>query len=325
MQRAVIVLNPASRNAPPRWRLDAAARAFVAEGWQVETHATDAPGHAVQIAREAAQSGAAVVFACGGDGTINEVVNGIASSESALGVLRGGMGDVFGREVGIPRPPEAALQVLVDGERLRFDLGMADERYFLMMAGVGFDADVVRAVPRLPKKLLGSSSYAIWGAWVMARYRSHEVRMRIDGEERQARLYWMLLGSTRSYGGIVRIAAQAVVDDGVLDAFIFEGRGIGRLLRTATRIVRHRLEGAAGVTFQHVRQLEVLTPGLGVQVDGEYIGETPMRFSVAPAALDVLLPRAHGAELFTHPRGKALASDAQAEVPGVNPQLSQQE
>jgi YegS/Rv2252/BmrU family lipid kinase len=265
----------------------------------VTLHATHAPGHAVEIAREAAQSGAAVVFACGGDGTINEVVNGLAYSDSALGVLRGGMGDVFGREVGIPRPPEEALRVLVDGERRRFDLGRANERYFLMMAGVGFDADVVRAVPRLPKRLLGSTSYALWGAWVMARYRSHDVILRIDGEERAARLYWLLLGSTRSYGGVIHIASGAVVDDGVLDAFIFEGRGIVRLVKTATRILRHRLEGGRGVTFKRVREIEVVSSGLGVQVDGEYIGETPMRFTVAPAALDILLPRGHGAELFS--------------------------
>jgi len=301
MQWAVIVLNPASRNAPPRWRLEAAARAYATEGWQVDLQATDAPGHAVEIAREAAGSGASVVFACGGDGTINEVVNGLAGSDSALGVLRGGMGDVFGREVGIPRAPEAALRVLVDGERRRFDLGMANGRYFLMMAGIGFDADVVRAVPRLPKRLLGSTSYAIWGAWVIARYRSRAVILKVDGEETETRLYWLMLGNTRSYGGIIRIADQGLVDDGRLDAYVFEGRGIGRLARTATRIVRHRLEGAAGVSYRRVEELEVVSAGLGVQVDGEYIGRTPMLFGVAPAALDVLLPAGHAAHLFGGP------------------------
>ena len=309
MQRAVIVFNPASRNAPPRWRLQAAAHAFATEGWEIDLRATEAPGHGVQIAREAAQAGADVVFACGGDGTINEVVNGIALSDSALGVLRGGMGDVFGREVGIPRAPEEAMKVLVVGDRRRFDLGMANERYFLMMAGVGFDADVVRAVPRLPKRLLGSTSYALWGAGVMARYRTKDVILRIDGEEREARLYWLLIGSTRSYGGIIHIATSAVVDDGLLDAYIFEGRGIGRLVKTATRILRHRLEGGRGVTFRRVQALDVVSSGLGVQVDGEYIGETPVRFSVAPAALDVMLPAGNGADLFSKPPiGESAAS-----------------
>ena len=147
MQRAVIALNPVSRNSPPASRLEEAAKAFQAEGWQIDVHVTQAPGHATQIAREAAEAGYDVVFSCGGDGTINEVVNGIACTQTALGVLRGGMGDVFGREVGISRAPEEALKVLRDGERRRFDIVKANERYFLLIAGIGFDAEVVRAVP----------------------------------------------------------------------------------------------------------------------------------------------------------------------------------
>src|SRR5690606_22455001 len=113
---------------------------------------------------------------------------------------------------------------LLDGERRRFDLGSVNGRYFLMMAGVGFDAGVVRMVPRLPKKVLGSTSYARWGAWLLARYRSKSVILRVDGEEMEARLYWLLLENTRSYGGIIRIAREARVDDGLLDAYIFEAR-----------------------------------------------------------------------------------------------------
>lgn len=299
MQRAAIVYNPASRKAPTRARLEAAARAFEADGWQIDVLPTHAAGDGVALAREAAEAGVKVVFACGGDGTINEVVNGIAYTGTALAVIRAGMGDVFGREVGVARAPEAALRVLLDGERRRFDLGRANERYFLLMAGVGFDAAVVRAVPRLPKKLLGSTSYALWGTGLMARYRSRTVSLRVDGEEREVSLYWMLLGCTRSYGGVIRIADHAYVDDGLMDAFIFEGAGIGRIVGTASRIMRHRLEGAPGVTYRRVDSLEVLTPGLGIQVDGEYIGETPVRFTVAPAAIDILLPAGHGAELFS--------------------------
>jgi YegS/Rv2252/BmrU family lipid kinase len=300
-QRAVIVHNPASRNAPSRRRLEAAARPFAAHGWEVELQATAAPSHATEIARDAASSGAAVVFACGGDGTINEVINGIAGSDSALGVLRGGMGDVFGREAGIPRPPEEALEVLVKGERRRFDLGLANGRYFLMMAGAGFDAEVVRSVPRRPKRLLGSTSYALWGAWVMARYRSKPVTLQIDGAERTAELYWLMLANTRSYGGVIRIASSALVDDGLLDAFVFEARNPLRLAGAATRIARHRFEGSRDITQQRVRELEVLTPGLRVQIDGEYIGETPARFAVAPAALDILLPPGAVPSLFRQP------------------------
>ena len=157
MQRATVVYNPVSRNAPSWVRLQEAARAMRIDGWEVSVAATQAPGHGMELARAAAAGGVEVVFSCGGDGTINEVVNGIKGSASALAVLRGGMGDVFGKEAGIPRAPEKALRVLVEGARYRMDLGRANERYFLLMAGVGFDAAIVKSVPSRPKRLLGST------------------------------------------------------------------------------------------------------------------------------------------------------------------------
>ena len=92
-----------------------------------------------------------------------------------LGVLRGGMGDVFGKEAGIPKAPEKGLRVLLEGTRHRIDLGRANERYFLLMAGVGFDAEVVKAVPSRPKRLLGSTSYALWAVAKLPRYRARPV------------------------------------------------------------------------------------------------------------------------------------------------------
>ena len=291
MKRACIVYNPAARNAPGRDRLTAAASSMKAHGWEVELRGTEAAGHGIVLAREAAAAGAEVVFSCGGDGSVNEVVNGLAGSPATLGVLRGGMGDVFGKEAGIPRAPEQALRVLVDGVRHRFDLGKAGERYFLLMAGIGFDASVVRVVPNGPKRWLGSTSYAIWGAVQLARYRSKGTLLSIDGVEREARLYWLLLGNTRSYGGVINVTSRALVDDGLLDAFMFEGNNPGWLLKTVWRLATRRRNTGEGVTFERARSVNIPSIGLPVQVDGEYIGETPMCFSVAPSMLEVLLPR----------------------------------
>jgi YegS/Rv2252/BmrU family lipid kinase len=298
VERACIVYNPAARNAPPLVPLSAAAAAMFDHGWEIELQSTLRAGHATQLARMAVERGASVVFACGGDGTLNEVVNGLAGGSAALGVLRGGMGDVFGKEAGIPRAPDQALRVLVDGVRHRFDLGLAGERYFLLMCGVGLDAGVVRAVPSGAKRWLGSTSYAIWGARELLRYRAQPTRLCIDGAEREVRLYWLLLGNTRSYGGIANITSKALVDDGLLDAYVFEGGGAGWLAPTALRLATHRQDGGRGISFQRVHELEVASPGLPVQVDGEYIGETPMRFSIAPSMLEVLLPRGKAEALW---------------------------
>jgi YegS/Rv2252/BmrU family lipid kinase len=297
MERARIVYNPNARNAPSRERLQAAARA-VAPAWNIDLVATQAAGHAIELARAAVQDGLSAVFACGGDGTVNEVVNGLAGTQCALGVLRGGMGDVFAKEVGIPKQVERALTMQLNGDRRRFDLGRAGDRYFLLMAGIGFDAEVVRRVPDGAKRRLGSTSYALWATKLAFRHRAGRVQLSVDGVSRESELFWALLGNTRSYGGIIDITSEARVDDGLLDAYVFEGHGLAWEAATLAKLALRKQDGSRGVTFRRVRDLSIDTPGLAVQADGEYLGETPMRFCVEASALDVLLPRGRGLELF---------------------------
>ena len=315
LERASIIYNPVARNAPRRERLLAATARLRDEGWEIDLLSTEGPVHAVDLAKAAAAAGSRVVFSCGGDGTLNEVVNGLAGTEATLAVIRGGTGNVFAKEVGVAKDPERALRVLTDGEERRFDLGVAGPsagsggasgrggRYFLLMAGVGFDGSVVRRVPERPKRLLGTTSYVLWGAAEALRFRSRRTEIRLDGETRECELYWLLVGNTRSYGGVVDVTFRAVADDGLLDAYVFAGRGLPWVVRTGARIALRRQDGAAGVSFQRARRVEVLSPGLHVQADGEYFGETPMTFSVAPRALRVLLPRGGGRRILSGNEG----------------------
>jgi diacylglycerol kinase (ATP) len=299
VDKATIVYNPRARNAPAIARLNAAIASVAPHGWEVEIAPTEAAGHATALAKEAAAAGASVVFACGGDGTINEVINGLVGGPAALALVRGGMGDVFAKEIGVPKGPEKALRVLFEGTRRRFDLGLANERYFLCMAGIGFDADVVQAVPDPWKKRLGSTSYAFWGVREALRHPVQKVEIKLDGAVFETELYWLLVGNTRSYGGIIDITADAKVDDGLLEAYVFEGRGISWLATTAIRLAMRRHDGARGVSFHRVRELEIMTPGLSVQLDGEYAGETPLRFDVEAGAIEVLIPTGRGERLFS--------------------------
>jgi YegS/Rv2252/BmrU family lipid kinase len=305
--RATIIHNPASRKAPNLQRLREAAAEVERQDWQIDIVSTEGPGHGIVLARAAAEAGASVVLACGGDGILNEVANGLIGSETSLGLIRGGMGNVFAKEVGVPRRPEDALKLLVEGERRRFDLGLAGKRYFLLMAGVGLDARIVRAVPGNAKQRLGSTSYAIWGAREALAYRGRNVELRLDGQPWQGDLYWLLLGNTRSYGGVVDITSQALADDGRLDAYVYPGRGPVHLLGLIARVALRRHQQAPSAVYRRLREVEVLTPGLSVQVDGEYLGETPMRFQVVPRALSVLLPRGRAEKLFgaTDQKGQA--------------------
>jgi YegS/Rv2252/BmrU family lipid kinase len=309
VERASIVFNPAARNAPARQRLLAAAAAMKPLGWDIDVRETEAAGHGASLAREAAVAGSRVVFACGGDGTLNEVVNGLLGTPAAAAVIRGGTGNVFGKEVRVPRRIEDALSALTGGQEYRFDIAYAEgegveripnstssredaasnRRYFLLMCGIGFDAAVVRNVPARPKRLLGTTSYLIWGAAEALRFRARRASISLDGRRLDSDLYWGLLGNTRSYGGVTDIARHAVADDGLLEAYLFEGSGWLSLLKIGARVALRRHQGATGVTYARARQIEVETPGIPVQADGEYFGQTPMRFGIKERALSVLL------------------------------------
>jgi diacylglycerol kinase (ATP) len=300
VDRASIIFNPVSRNAPSRDRLGRAAAAMKEHGWEIDVLLSEAPGHSTELAGGASAAGSRVVFACGGDGTVNEVINGIVGTPACLGVLRAGTGDVFGKEVHVPRKLESALDVLVEGREYRFDLGYAEgsrlegarpegRRYFLLMCGIGFDGAVVARVPSMPKRLLGTTSYVLWGAAEAIRYKRRHVTVSIDGREAEVDLYWMLMGNTRSYGGVADIALQAVADDGLLDVYMFSGGGIPWIFSMGARIALKRHQWHRDVTYARAASVILTTPGLQVQADGEYFGETPMSFGVAPAALSVLL------------------------------------
>ena len=291
------MLNPAARRAPEARRLDDAARGL--EGWDVALKETSGPGHAAELAREAASEGADAVVACGGDGTVNEVANGLAGSATALAVVRGGTANVWAKEVRVPKKPSQALRLLADGETRVIDLGRAGERYFLLMAGVGFDAFVVAAVHGGMKRRLGTAAYIAHGIRAAIRYKAVAAELQIDELPRASDLYWLLLGNTRNYGGVVDFTRWASVDDGRLDMLLVRKGGLARLVwfSVLTALRRHRTY--ANVTYENVANVSIATPALPVQIDGEYLGETPMRFDVAPGALRVIVPRGLKSPLFT--------------------------
>ena len=294
-KRALLILNPAARRAPPADRLRAAIDAV--DGWQGSLRLTEGPRHATELAREAAVGGFDAVVACGGDGTVNEVANGLAGSEAALAVVRGGTANVWAKELRLPRKPEEAVRLVADGETRTVDLGRAGDRYFLLMAGVGFDAEIVQAAGR-SKRRLGAAAYLLHGLRIGLRYRATKAELTANGEPLANQLYWLLFANTRSYAGLLNITDRARLDDGRLDLCLLTKGGLLRLGWLLPWVLLRRHHSRAGVIYRQLESLDVRTPGLPVQVDGEYLGETPLRFGVAPAALRIVVPRGLRSELF---------------------------
>ena len=293
-KRALFILNPAARRAPPAERVRAALDGLA--GWETALALTEAAAHATELAREAARAGQDAVIACGGDGTVNEVANGLAGSQTALAVVRGGTANVWAKEARLPRKLSAAVGLLNDGEVRAIDLGKAGDRYFVALAGVGFDAAVVLAVHSGLKQRLGAASYILHGLRLAFSYRSTPAELALDGDPLASELYWLLLGNTRNYGGVLNITDRALVNDGLLDFCLLRRGGMLRLAWMAIGTVLHRHHSRVG--YRTLTSLDVRTPGLPVEIDGEYLGETPLRFEVAPGALRVIVPRGLTSPLF---------------------------
>ncbi len=287
-QRAVLIYNPAARNAPKPERLRAAAGGVA--GWEIAIASTRAVGHATELARRVAADGYDAAVACGGDGTVNEVANGLAGSTTALAVVRAGTANVWAKEIGVPKDPAKALRVLADGETRLIDLGRAGERRFLCMAGVGFDAAVVQEVGAA-KKRLGAAAFVLHGLRKALSYRETAADVEADGQSLSGPLYWMLVGNSRSYGGIVNLTNLAKIDDGRLHVCLLRRGGLPRLIWLLPWVVLGKHHRRPHVVQREIEELDVRTAGLPVQIDGEYLGETPLRFAVVPGALRVIVPK----------------------------------
>jgi len=303
-KRVVIIVNPGSHNTLKRKRrqqLDAWLRA---EGWTVEWADTTAPGEATSIASRAATGGAPLVLVCGGDGTLNEAINGLAGSESAVGIIPAGTVNLWARELGIKRrKPLVALKQAITGERRRVDLGRAGQRYFLSMASYGIDAAVTAEVSHRLKGIVGAAAYAIASFREALRFRSNEFTLDMDGEQLQVRVLMVIASNTREYAGITQITPEAIVDDGLLDVRVFEGHGRVNIALHALRVLFRLHRRSKKVHFRRVRRLAMRgETAMPLQVDGDFRPESAAEVVCVPRALWVVVPRGFTSPMFSPPQ-----------------------
>jgi YegS/Rv2252/BmrU family lipid kinase len=271
-------------------------------GLPTEVTTTAHVGHAVELTREAVAAGRQMVIAAGGDGTLNDVIQGLAGSTTALGVLPMGTVNVWAREIGIPLGAREAREVLLHGVRRQVDMGRAGPRYFLMMAGVGFDAEVVKRVERNWLKRVGLKmlDYIATAGSLGLTQRPATLTLRMPGQRRKMNALMVVIGNTRLYGGAMQFTRRAVADDGLLDIVVIGGGGWGRRAGVFLRAFLRRPSLGPDARYERARSVRLeSTPPLPVQVDGDIIGSLPMTFSIAPGALWVIVPRAAPEQLFS--------------------------
>jgi YegS/Rv2252/BmrU family lipid kinase len=262
--------------------------------------ATAGPGNAVDLARQAADEGYEMVVAAGGDGTINEVVNGLVGSSTVLATLPLGTMNVWARELRLPLQPRAAAQAMLSWKPRPIDLGRAGGRYFLLMAGIGFDAVITSGIRDEEKRRLGALAYVLRGVQAALQMRGTRARIVLDGKRVRGRVLMVVVGNTQLYGGLVRITQRASVDDGLLDVCVLKGDSLWSALLHTFSIVSQQHSLDPEIEYYRARTIRIISrPPLPVQVDGDTIGQTPMTFEVAAGALQALMPPSLADDMFS--------------------------
>ncbi len=319
--RSKLIVNPTSGPWNIQRELPAVLSHLEAHDWQASLHLTSRAGEATELAWQARDEGLDAVFVVGGDGTINEVINGLAEGPVALGVLPGGTGNVWAKELGLPtRSPRHMLplvdsvKALLPGTIRRIDLGkiiVGDSgHYFLQWAGLGLDAEVTYAMePRTRRqRRLGTLGYIVAGVTIAANMAGVRSRITIDDERINRRSILIVISNSQLYGGLVRIATDARLDDGLLDVNIFAGTGFVSVMRTALGVITglHVRDPRHSLHLGRRIRVETDKP-MAIHVDGEPFGSTPFECEVVPRALSVLIPRDIRTDLFADWDDRGLA------------------
>ena len=301
-----LIYNPRSGQRDLTNDIRAVSKYLVSHGWQVDLFVENDAQRITELTGEAADAHYDVVIASGGDGTISRVVNGLARTETALGVLPTGTGNAWATEMGIPvsklftrRALLEAADVLLRSEIRQVDLGTAGDNYFLMWAGVGLDAKVTEEVSWELRRHIGNLATWITGVQVAREYPGTPAAISVDGKIIHKQFILTVIGNAQSYAGAVRMTPIARMDDGLLDVCVFKGKGFSDTLRHLVNIFSQTHMVSPDVEYYQGEKIyiEAQEP-LPVHLDGDPMGHTPMEFGVAPKSLRVILPHHPPERLF---------------------------
>jgi diacylglycerol kinase (ATP) len=264
-------------------------------GHQVTVKPTPGPSAAAGLARESIAAGADLIAVLGGDGTINEVAEGMIGSRVPLGILPGGTANVLACELRLAGKPDRVAGRLADLQPRRIAVGRVhcagvSPRHFLAMAGVGLDAHIVYGLSPGAKKRWGKLAYWAGGFSQIGRT-LEEFDVEIDG--RTYRSSFALLTKVRNYGGDLEIARHVNILDHQFEVVLFAGSSPSRYLKYLTGVAINRLDGMSGVTILQARQACLRGQAderVHVQIDGEYAGQLPAQVEMVPDALTLLMP-----------------------------------
>ena len=298
----VFLVNPASANGSTGRRWPELARRAAAAGLEGATLFSERQGHLAELAREAALDGAELLVVVGGDGSVNEVANGLAGlgRQPEIAVVPRGTGWDFSRTFGIPRKIDDAVQIALEGDVRTIDLGRASYRAwdgsdatasFANVASAGMSGAIAKRANETTKALGGKASY-LWATFaVFSGWEATEIEVVVDGERRTGRMFDVVVANGRFFGGGLQICPEAEPDDGLFDVLTIGDVTKRDLVQTMPKMYRgtHLPHPKAELLRGSSVTVTSETP-LPIELDGEQPGTTPVTFEVA-GALRLRVPR----------------------------------
>jgi YegS/Rv2252/BmrU family lipid kinase len=296
IRKATLISNPktgryGSRRLRPIPELAARLESL---GLKVDLRLTTGPGDAAEIANRVARNGSSDVIVVGGDGTINEAIQGLAGTNARLAIIPRGTANVLARELGLPLDDEQALQIAAQGKTRKVYLGLAidettnDRRHFALMAGIGLDASVVRRVQPSLKRRIGKGAFWISGLSHLATWNPKPFTLEIEDQKYTAT--FAAIGKSARYGGDLAITPGARLDQREFEICIIDTMSRLRYLHLLSYAMRNGMpRDTPEVRFIKATTVKAYGDSQ-VQVDGELIGHLPMRFEIAPHSLNIIVP-----------------------------------
>ncbi|MEJ8777245.1 diacylglycerol kinase [Pseudogracilibacillus sp. ICA-222130] len=282
MKRARIIYNPSAGREVFKKELPAVLERFEKAGYETSAHATTGEGDATEAAKIAVERKYDMIVVAGGDGTINEVVHGIAEQDyrPKLGIIPAGTTNDFARALMIPREIHKAVDIILEEHIQALDIGKVNEHYFINIAGGGDLTELTYDVPIKLKAAIGQLAYYVKGIEMLPSLRPASVKIEYDDKVFEGDIMLFLVANTNSVGGFEKLAPDALIDDGYFDLLILKKTNLAEFLRIATTGLRGNHIDDDLVIYTQAKKIKV-TPKKRMQLnlDGEYGGLLPGEFT----------------------------------------------
>jgi len=293
MKRARLIYNPTSGRELIKRHLPEILEKLEIAGYEASCHATTGEGDATKAALKAVERQYDVVIAAGGDGTINEVVNGLAEQEyrPKLGIIPAGTTNDFARALQIPRDIGTAVDIITKGELIPVDIGRMNEKYFINIGGGGRLTELTYEVPSRLKTMLGQLAYYLKGMEMLPSIKASELKIEYDGKLFEGEAMMFLVGLTNSIGGFEKLAPDASINDGLFTLLILKKVNLAEFIRIATLAIRGEHVNDPNVIYTKANRIRVYSDEkVQLNLDGEFGGLLPAEFANLYRHLEVFAP-----------------------------------